>query len=88
MSTSDAASYPRTTESSTSFTRENIAGHGAACVPHKRDSLATVGTLSVDGSFVVDVIITVVLHRCTVGDVTSRTDKCMRAVRVHIAICQ
>jgi len=73
---------------SISFTGENVAGHRATCVPHKCVSLATVGTFSIDESFRVYVIITVVLHRCTIGDVASRTDNCMRAVRVHTSICQ
>ena len=46
-----------------SFTRENIAEHGTAYVPHKGVSLATVRTFSIDESFMVYVIITVVLHR-------------------------
>jgi hypothetical protein len=60
-----------------------------ACVPHKRVALATLGTFSVDESFMVCVtVITVVLHRCTIGEAASRTDSCMRAVTIHISICQ
>jgi len=70
-----------------SFRRENIAELGTACVPHKSASLATLGTFFVDESFMVYVtVITVVLHRCTIGEAASRTDSCMRAVRVHISM--